>query len=92
MLNLNIKGSISIVLFNKCFSIISSSKLIFNFLFSLSYRFEIKLNKFLAYEVLILVIYLIYLPHLKSASSLSTILLTSVNAVFPPCTAAKSYY
>ena len=33
------------------FSIISSSKLIFNFLFSLSYKLEIKLNTFLAYKL-----------------------------------------
>ena len=51
MASLNIKGSISIMLFNKCFSIISSSKLIFNFFFSLSYKLEIKLNTFLAYKL-----------------------------------------
>ena len=86
MLNLNIKGSISIILFNKCFSIISSSKLIFSFLFSLSYKLEIKLNTFLAYKLEADTgnLFNIFASPKILTPFLSTILSTSVKAVFPP--------
>ena len=73
-------------------SIISSSKLIFNFLFSLSYKLEIKLNTFLAYklEADIGNLFNIFASPKILTLFYSTILSTSVNTVFPPWTAAKS--
>ena len=50
MLSLNIKGSISIIIFINVFFIISSSKFMLIFLFSLSYKLSTKLNTFFAYK------------------------------------------
>ena len=86
MLNLNIKGSISINYLINVFSIISSSKLILIFLFSLSYKFDTKLNTFFAYKFEAEIGSLfknICFTHYFTPF-LSTILSTSVNAVFPP--------
>ena len=50
ILNLNIKGSISIIPLINVLSIISSSKLIFIFLLSLSNKLSTKLKTFFAYR------------------------------------------